>query len=185
MAPYVGAPEIKARRLVLTVEYHGQIGNSGLIRNDADIIDLTLDLREKVLVGLFSGGACLALGWALVQYLNWGIPGICVGFILGRSILTLAYPAIIGRFLGLSMRSQMRASIRPIATTATLFAAGVGAARSLPTISLADTWPGLVLSTGTTFLVAGLAAYGVGLTQPQRAAVLRRGSFLVKPSNGK
>ena len=27
MAPYVGAPEIKARRLVLTVEYHGQIGN--------------------------------------------------------------------------------------------------------------------------------------------------------------
>ena len=29
MAPYVGAPEIKARRLVLTVEYHGQIGNPG------------------------------------------------------------------------------------------------------------------------------------------------------------
>ena len=32
MAPYVGAPEIKARRLVLTVEYHGQIGNPGLDR---------------------------------------------------------------------------------------------------------------------------------------------------------
>ena len=32
MAPYVGAPEIKARRLVLTVEYHGQIGNPGLNR---------------------------------------------------------------------------------------------------------------------------------------------------------
>ena len=30
MAPYVGAPEIKARRLVLAVEYHGQIGNPGL-----------------------------------------------------------------------------------------------------------------------------------------------------------
>ena len=29
MAPYVGAPEIKARRLVLAVEYHGQIGNPG------------------------------------------------------------------------------------------------------------------------------------------------------------
>ena len=31
MAPYVGAPEIKARRLVLAVEYHGQIGNPGLV----------------------------------------------------------------------------------------------------------------------------------------------------------
>ena len=31
MAPYVGAPEIKARRLVLAVEYHGQIGNPGLM----------------------------------------------------------------------------------------------------------------------------------------------------------
>ena len=30
MAPYVGAPEIKARRLVLAVEYHGQIGNPGM-----------------------------------------------------------------------------------------------------------------------------------------------------------
>ena len=32
MAPYVGAPEIKARRLVLAVEYHGQIGNPGYYR---------------------------------------------------------------------------------------------------------------------------------------------------------
>ena len=43
MAPYVGAPEIKARRLVLTVEYHGQIGNPGLnvIR---DLLHLEIDV---------------------------------------------------------------------------------------------------------------------------------------------
>ena len=29
--PYVGAPEIKARRLVLAVRYHSEIGNPGLI----------------------------------------------------------------------------------------------------------------------------------------------------------
>ena len=34
MAPYVGAPEIKARRLVLTVEYHGQIGNPGYVSGE-------------------------------------------------------------------------------------------------------------------------------------------------------
>ena len=33
MAPYVGTPEIKARRLVLAVEYHGQIGNPGLVNH--------------------------------------------------------------------------------------------------------------------------------------------------------
>ena len=46
MAPYVGAPEIKARRLVLAVEYHGQIGNPGWDFDPAsapNLLDITVD----------------------------------------------------------------------------------------------------------------------------------------------
>ena len=41
MAPYVGAPEIKARRLVLAVEYHGQIGNP--VKGDRSLSDAEID----------------------------------------------------------------------------------------------------------------------------------------------
>ena len=51
MAPYVGAPEIKARRLVLAVEYHGQIGNPGKYKgvtgNAIDEQILLFGLYEK------------------------------------------------------------------------------------------------------------------------------------------
>ena len=50
MAPYVGAPEIKARRLVLTVEYHGQIGNPGLIHPEQD---RGLSVREAARIQSF------------------------------------------------------------------------------------------------------------------------------------
>ena len=46
MAPYVGAPEIKARRLVLTVEYHGQIGNPGF--NDSTPLNYNLNYGAPV-----------------------------------------------------------------------------------------------------------------------------------------
>ena len=45
MAPYVGAPEIKARRLVLAVEYHGQIGNPGY-QGGLARIDATMRRRD-------------------------------------------------------------------------------------------------------------------------------------------
>ena len=208
-----------------------------LIRNDANIIDLTLDLKKKVLVGALSCGVCLALGWAMVHFLDGGIPGICIGFILGRLILTIGYPAIIGRFLQLSIWNQIKAALRPLAATSLLFAVGMGGAYfatpmlalavawavvlilfacyrseqsqehdasilsfaipafvamvvAVPLVSIksvlpANTWPGLVLATGTTFLAASLVAFHIGLTSPQRASVLSRATSLAKSRKGK
>jgi len=118
-----------------------------LIRNDANIIDLTLDLRRKVLVGALSCVVCLGLGWAFVHFLDWGIPGVCIGFILGRLILTVGYPAIIGKFLQLSMWSQIKASLRPLAATTMLFAIGMaGAYYASPTVALAVAWVVVLMS---------------------------------------
>jgi hypothetical protein len=47
-----------------------------LIRNDSNIIDLTLNVRRKVLLGLGSAILCVGLSWFLVAR-GWGIVGSC------------------------------------------------------------------------------------------------------------
>src|SRR5262249_4649697 len=83
-------------------------GQFVLIRNDANIIDLTLDLRRKVLSGLVSTGLALLAGALAVGWLHQGITGLCVSFIAARLILSLGYPWLIGRFLGVPFGAQLQ-----------------------------------------------------------------------------
>ncbi len=141
-----------------------------LIRIDANIIDLTLNLRSKVLIGAVSALASLVAAGILVGYLELGIVGLCLGFIVGRSILTLGYPWIIGRRLGVSLLSQFRSALRPAFATVLLFA---------PVAWLGDswtarTWPALVSFVGATAVLAGAGAFYAGLTASQRTAIALR-----------
>ncbi len=68
-----------------------------LIRNDAFIIDLTLNLKHKVLFGLLSASVTIGLAAYWIPVL--GIAGLCLAVVAGRLILTLAYPILIGRYL--------------------------------------------------------------------------------------
>ena len=127
-----------------------------LIRNDSNIIDLTLNVRRKVLLGLGSAILCVGLSWFLVAR-GWGIVGLVLAFIVGRSILTLAYPLIVGRLLDLSPMGQIRGAIRPGVLTGVLFSvtAYVG------TQVRADSWITLVAGgAATAIVVAPAAAFG-------------------------
>ena len=73
-----------------------------LIRNDANIIDLTLRIRRKVLIGALSVTAVVSRCWVLVSYFKLGIVGLCLGLIGGRSVLSMSYPIMVGRFLKIS-----------------------------------------------------------------------------------
>jgi O-antigen/teichoic acid export membrane protein len=68
-----------------------------LIRNDAFIIDLTLNLKQKVLFGVLS--ASVTIGLATLWIPLWGIAGLCLAVVAGRFIINLAYPILIGRYL--------------------------------------------------------------------------------------
>ena len=57
-----------------------------LIRNDANIIDLTLKLSRKVMLGFFSALVSVGTAALLVGPLEMGITGLVVGLIAGRSI---------------------------------------------------------------------------------------------------
>jgi O-antigen/teichoic acid export membrane protein len=68
-----------------------------LIRNDAFIIDLTLNIKQKVLFGIVS--VSTTIGLAAYWIPLWGIAGLCLAVVIGRLILSLVYPILIGRYL--------------------------------------------------------------------------------------
>jgi O-antigen/teichoic acid export membrane protein len=146
-----------------------------LIRNDANIIDLTLVLSHKVLLGLLSAVFSVVTAAILVGFYNAGITGLILGLIAGRSILSLAYPLIIGRYLGVSLHSQFKGALRPTVVTLLLFFL----AASL------DSW----LNSGTPFVVgwislfflvlitagvASLLAFFLGLSGDQQKRIFER-----------
>ncbi len=141
-----------------------------LIRTDANIIDLTLNLRRKVLLGTASAALSVGLAWFFLSVLDMGIVGLAIGFIIGRAMQSIAYPLMIGRVLGTPPLAQVRAIVRPGLATAGLF---VGAS-VLSTVIHAGTWGSLVVvGTGTACIVT-LAAMYLGLSPGPRALVWKR-----------
>ena len=140
-----------------------------MIRTDANIIDLTLNLRRKVLLGLVSGVLSIALAWIFLE-VGWGIVGLATGFIVGRLIISAAYPLMIGRLLGIPTVMQLRGAVRPAIATAVIF---VGAALLSREIDVAS-WGGLLVGGALSAVVIALAAFFTGLPRRMRATVWMR-----------
>ncbi len=140
------------------------------IRNDANIIDLTLDLRQKVVAGAVAGTLAVGLAVLGVTVFDGGIVGLCTGFLIGRGLLSVLYPAMVGQALGIPVGSQFRAAVRPAFASAALFGLAVVLSRRFEV----ETWLGLVAGAIATVLVVGPVAYGAGLNPGQRRALVRR-----------
>lgn len=159
---YVGAPAT----LLITVMVLQFI----FIRNDANIIDLTLDLRHKVLLGLFSGGLSLGLAIISLKVFGLGVAGLCSGFIIGRSVLSLAYPWLVGRFLQIPPGSQLSSVWRPALVTTLLFSLAAASSRALAIPG----WYSFVPLAGTTLGAAFFVAFYAGLSSGQRDSLMHR-----------
>jgi O-antigen/teichoic acid export membrane protein len=141
-----------------------------LIRNDANVIDLSLELRSKVLMGLVSAILSLALAGILVGPFMMGITGLCLGFIAGRSVLSLCYPWLIGRVLGVSVRHQLKSALRPGLLTILVFAL----MSDLSDRWTVTTWPALVLSVVLAIGALVFVSFYGGLSRAQRERLLER-----------
>jgi O-antigen/teichoic acid export membrane protein len=156
-----------------------------LIRNDGNIIDLTLRLQHKVIMGAVSVMLSLINAALLVGFFRFGIVGLCLGLIIGRSILSVGYPILVGRLLKISLSSQLRGILRPMLVTIAFF--------SLATILDChmfakrwidwNGWMGLFISGGTTFGIIQLLAFFAGLSRSQRRSVFRRVRFVFNMAN--
>ena len=141
-----------------------------LLRCDAQIIDLTLNLRHKVLIGAASAAVSVLAAAVVLGVFDGGVAGLCLAFLAGRSILTVCYPWMVGRFLGIAGYTQLKGLLRPTATTALLFLLML----LLSQVVTIRSWTGLVLAVSTTMTTVGLFTFWVGLTSGQRRQVLQR-----------
>jgi O-antigen/teichoic acid export membrane protein len=140
------------------------------IRNDANIIDLSLDLRYKVLSGAFSALLSIGFAYVFIKYFSLGVIGLCLGFMAGRLILSLGYPWFIGRFLGVSLSEQFAGTPRPAIVTVALLLLALAVGKYV-TI---NGWFGLVIGAGLTTLAVTVVAFYAGLAAHQRKALWDR-----------
>jgi hypothetical protein len=99
-----------------------------------------------------------------------GLTGLCLGFLAGRGILSLAYPRMVGRLLGVSAAQQLRGAVRPMALTVVLFAV----AFELEPRVAAEGWLDLALGAASTASAVTLLAFFGGLSRLQRQRLLDR-----------
>lgn len=161
------------------------VAQVALIRNDANIIDLTLDIRSKVLVGILSEILALCLAALLVGHYKMGIIGVSAGCIAGHFIISLVYPWLVSRFLGISFYSQLKSTLRPLLSTAFLFMLMIGASHyqgAFIHIYKPDTWSELVVGAAATSAVVLVLAFYSGLARNQRANLLNRIRLVTKRS---
>jgi O-antigen/teichoic acid export membrane protein len=145
------------------------------IRNDASIIDLTLDLQSKVLLGFVSAAASISAAAVLISGFGMGITGLALGFIAGRFILTVAFPLLVTRYLSTPFTGQVRGALRPLVVTSVLFATTL----LLSFVASVTSWLALVSVSGLTVAACGGAAFFLGLTSRQRKRVLNRARQVV------
>ena len=146
------------------------------IRSDGTIIDLTLRLSRKVMLGFLSVTVSVVAASIAVAYLELGIVGLCLGIMAGRLIMSLGYPALVGRFLGVSLSSQLKGILRPALVTVLLFVLASGLSRLLPTLTWSGVrgWINLFLSAGVTGILLLSLSFYAGLSSDQRRAIVRR-----------
>lgn len=138
------------------------------IRNDAFIIDLTLQLREKVVVGAVA--AVLSIGLSVLLIPSWGITGLCLGMIAGRLVLTISYPLIVSRQLERPRRLPLREMARPGLVMAAVFAASGYVGQLL----VIDNWAVWVVCAGAGFALALGVALFTGLGAEARGPLVKR-----------
>jgi hypothetical protein len=116
-----------------------------------------------------------------VGYFGLGVIGLCLGFIAGRSLLSVGYPILIGRFLGISFSSQLYNALRPSILTGLLFFLST----QLVNIaiqnawSVASSWLSLVFACGVTVLIVSILAFYLGLSKDQRKRIISRARLVL------
>jgi hypothetical protein len=146
-----------------------------LIRNDANIIDLTLDLSRKVILGLFSAALSVGIAAVLVAYFKLGITGLILGLMSGRAVLSVSYPYLIGRFLKIPWSSQFSGILRPTLVSILLFFFTMRLGDFLASSAWLDvSWIGLFFSVGLTVVLFSMLVFVLGLSRDQQKRVLQR-----------
>ncbi|MFC4872889.1 lipopolysaccharide biosynthesis protein [Negadavirga shengliensis] len=139
-------------------------------QTDSFIINVSLELKEKVMFSIISSVVTFLLALWLVPV--YQILGLCISILLGRMVLTIGYPIILKNKM--SERNVFSFThIRPFTVSLLVF---IGANYAGQYVSISD-WLSLLGSGGAVILIAGILFWIVGFNAGDRnetAAVLAK-----------
>ena len=116
-----------------------------LIRSDGNVINLTLRMSQKVLLGLLSVAVSIAAASVMVGYFKQGLVGLCLGTMAGRLIISIGYPMLISRnSFGTTLTSGLKGMLRPVLVSIVLFAATAGLDSLFLDILVRRQWMGVI-----------------------------------------
>ncbi len=141
------------------------------IRHDANILNLALDVRKKVLLGLLSSVVLLFLMIYLVP--KYKILGLCFALILGRSILSITYPLVIRDFLKVKKKEFY---FRRFIVTL-LF---IWICWKLSHHIIINSWGELILSGILTFIIIFVLTFVLGIDRLEKKIIFNRFRTLKK-----
>jgi len=139
-----------------------------LMRNDAYLIDATLDIKKKVKMGFVASIVMVISSAVLGQ--KYGLIGICIGLFLGRSILNFAYPVIICKFLGGDILEHYKTMVLPFVVVLSLFMM-VFLVGPAPVV---ESWFHLSLFAILTVFVVMVLVFFIGFSRAHRNQIYNR-----------
>jgi O-antigen/teichoic acid export membrane protein len=139
------------------------------IRHDANIIDVTLNIRRKVLLGALSAILSITLAYVLGSYVFPGVLGVVLGLLLGRSVLTISYPRLVSRALQAKNR-DLGGWLRKALATALTFSTALFLAQRIELTN----WFQLIVYAPPTFLPISIVSCYAGLSASERKHVVKR-----------
>ncbi len=151
-------------------QYAGQFVNLLLILmtiqfifiiNEGTLINITLNIKKKVYLGVIS--VIISVFFVFLTVEKYGIVGLAISMMLGRSIVSVAYPIIVSKMLQAKFLFDF-SSLRLFLLLSFLFSLGYFLGEGL----LIRSWFLLGLGGVAIFVVTLLLAFYVGLTTSDR-----------------
>jgi len=127
-------------------------------------------------VVISAAAAAVTISLAIALTRTFGLPGLCLGVLAGRTLQTVTYPGLARRCVGDEGPTLPIGFARGLVVSAALFSA----ASALGQRVVASHWLAWAAGVGGTLALAALIAFAMGLSRESQHAVLRRAGEVLR-----
>jgi len=143
------------------------------ITNDSNIVNVTLEIRTKVLLGALSTMVSLGLAFLFGMYFQSPAAGVLTGLIIGRTIISILYPMLVNKFLHITKKSIVE-FVYSISRNAITMISMFLLSSYFSRIFVVRKWSLLLLSMIITLIFIIMFSFWIGLSKLQREKINKR-----------
>lgn len=140
------------------------------IRNDAFIVDVTLKIKSKVIIGAVSTVLSISFAYLLSKYIITGISGLVIGLISGRMVLSFVFPILVKRAFNKKIKKIDKSSVRRFAVMTIFYPI----CAYLGSILIVEKWIGLIVYSGLSLVVVAAFVFFFGFNCSNRSKIVTR-----------